>query len=291
MAERFVQAKNGAAAVIALLQSGEDDIILIHFKKALRSGQVALMEGLQLRHQRLVQGQGDLLDIGLLPGSGVGSENIGEVLDALLHIVVVLIRIEDDGIVVDIDGAAEHGQSDSAAAEIHGIFIIVGDGQTDALTGHASIRFDGPLCPCGNHGCLDLYANIQIMRKTMKEMAPAHPVSPLTELEKPQWEDFMGAAQAGDALALAVVDVFCRYVCYALTNLLGALDVSTVIVGYPAPEGCQVVEELLDKHLRGTALRARREIRLAHSSFLGDAPLIGAAALVADKIFRCELEI
>ena len=34
-----------------------------------------------------------------------------------------------------------------------------GDSGQSGEIGHTSINFDGPLCACGNRGCLDLYAN------------------------------------------------------------------------------------------------------------------------------------
>lgn len=161
-------------------------------------------------------------------------------------------------------------------------------GQAGEL-GHTSINFDGPLCACGNRGCLDLYANLATMRRVTKELSVRFSRSPLGLMEAPVWEDYMEGARKGDPLALAVVDDFCAYLHHALVNLLNTLDVSTVIIGYPGPKDCRVVEELLQRRLARFA--PYRKIRLLHSSFWGDAPLVGAAAVAADKIFRGELDM
>ncbi len=161
-------------------------------------------------------------------------------------------------------------------------------GQAGEL-GHTSINFDGPLCACGNRGCLDLYANLATMRRVTKELAARFSLSPLGYVEAPVWEDYMEGARKGDPLALAVLDDFCAYLYHALVNLLNTLDVSTVIIGYPGPRDCRVVEELLSRRLENFA--RYRKIELRHSSFWGDAPLVGAAAVAADRIFRGELEV
>jgi len=161
-------------------------------------------------------------------------------------------------------------------------------GQAGEL-GHTSINFDGPLCACGNRGCLDLYANLATMHRVTKELSARFHRSPLGRMEAPVWEDYMEGARKGDPLALAVLDDFCAYLYHALVNLLNTLDVSTVIIGYPGPKDCRVVEELLERRL--SSFTRYRTIALRHSSFWGDAPLVGAAAVAADKIFRGELEV
>ena len=164
-----------------------------------------------------------------------------------------------------------------------------GDYGQSGEIGHTSINFDGPLCACGNRGCLDLYANITTMRRVARELSARFTQSPLGLLPSPEWEDFMEGARRQDPLALAVLDDFCAYLCHALVNLLNTLDVSTVIIGYPGPRDCRVVEELLARRLEHFI--RYRKIRLLHSHFWGDAPLVGAAAVAADRIFRCELEL
>ena len=161
-------------------------------------------------------------------------------------------------------------------------------GQAGEL-GHTSINFTGPLCACGSRGCLDLYANLATMRRVTGELSSRFTRSPLGRMESPVWEDYMEGARKGDPLALAVLDDFCDYLYHALVNLLNTLDVSTVIIGYPGPKDCHIVEELLDQRLKKVS--RYRDIRLLHSSFWGDAPLVGAAAVAADKIFRGELDM
>lgn len=170
--------------------------------------------------------------------------------------------------------------------------LFSGDCGQSCEIGHTSIRYDGPKCSCGNRGCLDLYANLAQMRRTVREKAAEHPVSPLSALPEPEWVDFLTAAKQGDGLANAALEEFCTYLSHALVNLLNSLDIANVIVGYPAPDGCTILETLLQERLNRDVIYAEyRSPKLLHSGFGNSAPLIGAAACVAERIFSGELKI
>lgn len=45
-------------------------------------------------------------------------------------------------------------------------------GQSGEL-GHSTINFVGPQCPCGNVGCLEMYANIENVRNYIQQQLPS----------------------------------------------------------------------------------------------------------------------
>lgn len=164
-------------------------------------------------------------------------------------------------------------------------------GQSGEL-GHTSICFSGPRCSCGNVGCLDLYANHAAMLRRMHAKQFGYPDSPLLRLPAPEWEDFVDLANQKDPLAMAVLDEFCGYLSFALINVLNLLDVSAVVVGYNARTDGAFIEQALSARISGSALySAYQELPVLHSHFGGDAPLIGAVAAVADRIFSSRLSI
>lgn len=166
-----------------------------------------------------------------------------------------------------------------------------GSGQSGEI-GHTSISFCGPKCSCGNTGCLDLYANLEAMKRRASELSPLYPASPLTNRRGTEWTDFVDCGNRKDPLALAVLGEFCGYVGYALANALNLLDISRVIVGYDSHTLGGCVEELLSCRVSSSVLCSKyRPLSILHSHFSGDAPLVGSLAVVADRIFRCELEL
>jgi predicted NBD/HSP70 family sugar kinase len=167
-----------------------------------------------------------------------------------------------------------------------------GDVGKSGEIGHTSINFSGPKCVCGNNGCLDLYANVEAMRARILEHAALYPHSPLAALAAPKWIDIVDAANRFDPLALMALDEFCSYITFSLVNALNLLDLSNIIVGYDSQSTGTIIESILQRKLSKTILSSNyRKIRVSHSVFGGNAPLIGAIAEIVDRIFTIRLPL
>lgn len=167
-----------------------------------------------------------------------------------------------------------------------------GDTGQSGEIGHTTINFNGPQCACGNKGCLDLYANLENMQARIQELAPFYPESPLAHKTSPSWDDIITSGNQRDALAISVLEQFCSYIAYSLTNIVNLLNLSTIIVGYDCNSKGTLIEELLQHKLSSLAMSAKEHpLSIVHSTFHGDAPLIGSAALIADKIFSGQLDL
>ena len=167
-----------------------------------------------------------------------------------------------------------------------------GDSGQSGEIGHTSINFDGPLCACGNRGCLDLYANLDNLQQRIKELAPFYSNSPLSTPKTPSWLDIISAGNQHDPLAITVLEEFCSYIAYSLTNPLNLLNLSTIIVGYDSDGTNTIIEDLLYHKLSKITLTAKfNPLSILHSTFGGNAPLIGSVALAADKIFSGHLTL
>lgn len=115
-------------------------------------------------------------------------------------------------------GVLDHGASDAA-----GEF------------GHMVINFDGPLCGCGQQGCLEAYASgSAIARRARALLADAGPgvLSDLAQgdLERVTAELVYEAAAAGDPLAQRVADDTARYLGIGIANLLNIFNPDTVVI-------------------------------------------------------------
>lgn len=158
--------------------------------------------------------------------------------------------------------------------------------------GHTSINFSGPRCACGNYGCLELYANLEQMKKHIANLQDYFPSSSLAKASDITWNEIVYAAERRDPLALSALDEFCGYISCALINTLNLLDLSTVIVGYDSGNDAHVIEDLLYRKFTETVIAAPyRNLQIKHSFFNGNAPLVGAIAAVADQIFALNFPI
>lgn len=167
-----------------------------------------------------------------------------------------------------------------------------GDSGQSGEIGHTSINLHGPQCACGNRGCLDLYANRENMCAKIAELRAFYPSSPLSVLSSPTWEDIITAGNARDAMAVNVLEEFCSYIACSLANAVNLLNLSSIIVGYDSL-GCGfIIEKLLQYKLSQLVLSAKYQpLSVTHSTFNGDAPLLGSVALVSSKIFHQELPL
>lgn len=153
--------------------------------------------------------------------------------------------------------------------------------------GHTSINFDGPPCPCGNRGCLELYANDRALAAELLRLRGEDACGGAG----PSFREIVELAGHGDGPAAAALDGFCNYVSYALVNCLNIVDTHQVFVGYRGDES-GLLERLLESKVNSRLLAGEcRRVRVERSRFLNRAPVFGAVALVARQVFRGELPV
>jgi transcriptional regulator of PTS gene len=152
--------------------------------------------------------------------------------------------------------------------------------------GHTSINCFGPRCECGNIGCLELYANLQQLRFHYAEayfMINPRDAAAERRIAALDWSDIINSANQKEPAALAALAQYGDYIAHAVINCLNLLDLPCIVVGYSCESKGNVLESLLRSKI--TAYSHYKKVRVVHSSFGGDAPLIGAVACVAEHIF------
>ena len=156
---------------------------------------------------------------------------------------------------------------------------------TAGEVGHMIVDPDGPLCHCGNRGCLEVLASgTAIARQAQEAVARGDRTALQRFAGRP--EDITAgtvaeAAQAGDALS---VDLYRRAgarIGLVLSNFMALLNPAMIIVG----GGVSKTGDLLFRPLR-EAIGARvyprpsRIVKLVPAALGDDAGIIGAAALI-----------
>lgn len=142
--------------------------------------------------------------------------------------------------------------------------------------GHMTISYDGPLCVCGNQGCLEVYANMSVLLDRLQHAAATDtPVS---------CEDFDRLAEQP-----ACRDVFfdvAQKLSYGLINIANLLNPQAIFIGH---EGCylpafcvQALEDTLNQRILAAGYQ---QIRVAPSRFGPSAPLVGSACCVLERLF------
>jgi glucokinase len=148
------------------------------------------------------------------------------------------------------------------------------------LGGHMTIETHGPLCTCGNIGCVEaLCSAASLVRATTERLAEQpdhtlHTVQPLTA------EAILDAALGGDALAGAVVSAYLRHLGAAVVSYVHVYDPDVVVLGggimNAADQLLPPIQKFADEHTWTCPPRSIPVLAAA----LGDrAAMVGAAAL------------
>jgi N-acetylglucosamine repressor len=191
------------------------------------------------------------------------------------------------------------GQGIAAGIVIDGQ-LFLGSFSGSGEIGHVSVDPDGPLCACGNHGCLEIFASESGILATARAIAREHNETELQSrvdghLERLDMEHLKAAGLNRDPAALLVFKEVGTKVGMAVSNLINLFDPEMVVIGGPIGSG--VGELLLDPIKNEVKLRSLsrsiRKTRIVTGTLGIKAATVGAAALVVshtpvDIIFEPE---
>lgn len=163
--------------------------------------------------------------------------------------------------------------------------IYEGATGTAGELGHMSICFDGPICECGNYGCLDLYCSVIQLSRNIEKNIKRYPNTVLTENSNTQ--EIIEAIINNDELAVKEFKDMIYYLSIALINLVNTYNPSELIIGDELSKVGDLLLETIDSVLKN---RMKKEIydklSIRLSKFSGDAVLLGAAASAVRYMFK-----
>ena len=152
--------------------------------------------------------------------------------------------------------------------------------------GHVPVLPAGPLCDCGNRGCLEALCSGTAIGRRGKEAVRTQPGrgggirqaagGPITA------KAVFDAARTRDGLALELVDETCRYLGMGVAAAMNALAPEAIVIGGSVAKAGRV----LFKPLREQAARFlmpvhRPHLRILPARLKGNSGLLGAVALAA----------
>lgn len=156
--------------------------------------------------------------------------------------------------------------------------------------GHISIYPDGPLCACGNHGCLEVYATEEALLARAREAARESRDNRLQiavegSLERLTLDHVLQAAQEGDSSALSVLRDAGTGVGIAVATLINLFNPEMVVIG--GPLGCRAGEFMLQSVIGEAKRRALPRLfvkaRIVSGTSCTYAEAIGAAVLAVSQ--------
>ena len=143
--------------------------------------------------------------------------------------------------------------------------------------GHIVVQRDGPLCTCGNRGCVEAIASGTGISRAARELAPQTPSSVLHKLEIPGAEDVARAARAGDPLATSILENAGAYLGIAMGTLINLFNPQLIVLGGSVLRAGSPLLQPMRLSMTASSWKAsRRGLRIVRPALGDDAGLIGA---------------
>ncbi|MBR3569226.1 MAG: ROK family transcriptional regulator [Oscillibacter sp.] len=160
----------------------------------------------------------------------------------------------------------------------HGELLRSAAGFSSEL-GHMSIDWRGNLCACGNRGCLETYAGLQVILPRLRREC-GRPEAPFEVFCREAGRD--GASAAWGAL-----NAMTRALAAGLTSAANLLDPQAIVIGDSGahlPDSCLAALEAEITRRRA----AKRPVKVLRSAFGAEAAVRGCACGLLDAVFRGE---
>lgn len=154
--------------------------------------------------------------------------------------------------------------------------------------GHTVIDPDGPLCGCGNHGCLESFASGTAIGRMAREAAEAGKSKEILELADNIIEDIDAvicaqAAYRGDKTAQEIFDTAAFYLGIGLGNFVNIFNTEMIVLGGGVMKASDLFLDKAIETMEEIALPGPLEIVEVRESELGsDIGLMGAIAVAME---------
>ncbi|HPE68509.1 MAG TPA: ROK family protein [Thermotogota bacterium] len=178
------------------------------------------------------------------------------------------------------------GTGVGGGAVTNGHLMVGGQGIGGEL-GHISVNPHGPVCGCGNRGCIEAYASNSGMRQRVLEWKRRYPDSRIFDLaadgEFGAREIFL-AFQQKDRLAQLVVEQFIWALGVGIGSLVSIFNPERVIlsggISQSAPLFLEKVYQVANEH---TILSMVNSFELIASTLRENAAIFGAASVALER--------
>jgi glucokinase-like ROK family protein len=145
--------------------------------------------------------------------------------------------------------------------------------------GHLTLDGNGPLCTCGNHGCLEAFAGGHAIAAQARELVGSGKRTLLSEINIGSIDahDVAEAARRGDLPAQEIVKHAGTYIGIAIAGLINLFNPGTVIIGGGVAQAGDLLTGPIRQAVRERSLRASEHAVRITTAMLGRrSSLIGA---------------
>ena len=149
--------------------------------------------------------------------------------------------------------------------------------------GHMTVCPDGPLCGCGNRGCLEAMASGTSIARRAREAVAAGRQTGLSEISALTSVDVVRLAQAGDVVAREVWDSTVTYLGIGVAAVITILAPERIVIGGGVTRaGDFLFKPVREEVLRRVKLVPVESVPIVPAALGPDVGILGAAAVALD---------
>ena len=158
--------------------------------------------------------------------------------------------------------------------------------------GHITILPSGPLCRCGNTGCLEAIAGGHAIAASAVRVLSSGPNSKIKDLvngdlSKVTAKTITDAAKLGDSIALKIIDEIANYIGIGIASAVNLLAPDIVVIGGGFSMAGNLLIDRIKETVKKRAFTTLINFPLIKTTILKeDASSIGAATLMLEEILR-----
>lgn len=167
--------------------------------------------------------------------------------------------------------------------------IINGDIYHGALgysgeMGHSSINFEGPICECGNRGCIELYSSTLTMRRAYLAERLRTEQSHEKDITT---DDFLQLSRENDPIARSIYETAVSQLAFGLVGFINALTPSAVVFSDPITTGSEsflsIIKNIFQKYLMP---QIYENLIVSTCSLDADPMLLGASVVAFEQLIQ-----
>jgi predicted NBD/HSP70 family sugar kinase len=163
-------------------------------------------------------------------------------------------------------------------------YVYRGAKATVGEFGHITVQDDGPICYCGNYGCLETVASdwalVSQAEQAIKDGVQSHIPEHIDDSGVITPEAIFQAAEMGDRLAGNIIDKAGHYLGTTLASLVNLLAPEAIIFGGTMSEEGERLIRAIRETMKRRALEAlEKDIQMDQCTFGAQAGVVGAVAI------------
>lgn len=163
--------------------------------------------------------------------------------------------------------------------------IITGKNGLGGEIGHMHVRTEEKeYCNCGGQGCLEQVASATgITREARRMLVESTKESTMRDFgDKLTSKNVLDCAKAGDELAEEVVEIICKYLGIAMTNITLLIDPDVFVIGGGVSKAGEYLIERIRKHCDEYMKISKNKGKVVLATLGNDAGIYGAAKQCID---------